>query len=76
MGFPCKDCNDREIGCHGRCEKYKIAKQEHNDIIEKTRMSDIAHFVEVRDRSAVWARNPNKYGKRYGKRRKFGREYE
>lgn len=20
---PCKDCPDREVGCHGGCEKYK-----------------------------------------------------
>ena len=19
----CKDCKDREVGCHGKCEKYK-----------------------------------------------------
>ena len=19
---PCKDCPDRELGCHGRCERY------------------------------------------------------
>ena len=23
METPCKDCEDREIGCHGKCEKYK-----------------------------------------------------
>ena len=20
---PCKGCQDREVGCHGKCEKYK-----------------------------------------------------
>lgn len=20
---PCRDCEQREIGCHGRCEQYK-----------------------------------------------------
>ena len=20
---PCKDCPDRELGCHGKCKKYK-----------------------------------------------------
>lgn len=19
---PCKDCTDRQVGCHGKCEKY------------------------------------------------------
>lgn len=23
--FPCKDCSDRYLGCHGKCEKYKEA---------------------------------------------------
>lgn len=23
---PCKDCEDRKIGCHGTCEKYKDFK--------------------------------------------------
>lgn len=20
---PCKDCQDRHVGCHGKCEKYQ-----------------------------------------------------
>ena len=20
---PCKDCTERQIGCHGRCDRYK-----------------------------------------------------
>ena len=20
---PCKDCKDRELGCHGKCERYQ-----------------------------------------------------
>lgn len=24
--FPCKDCPDRELGCHDYCEKYKKVK--------------------------------------------------
>lgn len=27
---PCKECPDREIGCHGKCEKY-LAWKEEND---------------------------------------------
>lgn len=22
MNVPCKDCPQREVGCHGRCESY------------------------------------------------------
>ena len=25
---PCKDCADREVGCHGKCEKYKAYRHE------------------------------------------------
>lgn len=24
--LPCKDCNNRTVGCHGSCEKYITAK--------------------------------------------------
>lgn len=24
---PCKNCSNRKIGCHGKCEKYKHYKQ-------------------------------------------------
>lgn len=27
MMSPCKDCGDREIGCHSKCEKYKAFKE-------------------------------------------------
>ena len=23
--FPCKNCEERHVGCHGSCEKYKVA---------------------------------------------------
>lgn len=25
---PCKDCPEREVGCHARCEKYKAYKED------------------------------------------------
>ena len=39
MVFSCKDCPNREVGCHATCEKYnkeadewrKINKQMHSD---------------------------------------------
>lgn len=24
---PCRNCPDREVGCHGKCEKYKAFKE-------------------------------------------------
>ena len=23
LNHPCKDCKDRHVGCHGKCERYK-----------------------------------------------------
>ena len=38
--FPCKDCPDRFVGCHGSCQKYKDAKAKHEQkmaIIKKAK---------------------------------------
>lgn len=34
MKAPCKDCPDREVGCHGKCEKYARYKAERNEEVE------------------------------------------
>lgn len=34
MKAPCKDCPDREVGCHGKCESYAQFKAERNKEIE------------------------------------------
>lgn len=34
MKAPCKDCPDREVGCHGKCDKYAQFKEERNKEIE------------------------------------------
>ena len=30
----CKDCEERRIGCHGECEKYKAAQEENRKMKE------------------------------------------
>ena len=35
--FPCRGCEDREIGCHSKCERYLAAKDE----AEKNRLEHI-----------------------------------
>lgn len=30
--FPCKDCAERAVGCHGNCQKYKEAQAENERI--------------------------------------------
>ena len=32
---PCKDCIDRELGCHVVCEKYKKFRKEYEEEKEK-----------------------------------------
>ena len=27
--YPCKDCTDRAVGCHSKCEKYLAARIDH-----------------------------------------------
>ena len=27
MRAPCKDCPDRTVGCHGRCERYQAFRE-------------------------------------------------
>lgn len=28
LNSPCKDCTDRAMGCHGKCDKYKAYRVE------------------------------------------------
>lgn len=28
---PCKDCNDRSVGCHSSCERYKKWAQDYDE---------------------------------------------
>lgn len=43
LNSPCKDCTDRAVGCHGKCEKYQAYRLE----VDKLRMAraelDFAH---------------------------------
>ena len=42
MNAPCKDCEKRYVGCHGRCEKYLEyykANQERLESIKKANES-------------------------------------
>ena len=29
FNYPCRDCQDRAVGCHSTCPKYTAAKSEH-----------------------------------------------
>ena len=34
---PCRDCKERELMCHGRCEKYQTWKTEYEAVKEQNR---------------------------------------
>lgn len=36
---PCYKCEDRKIGCHGFCEKYKEYRKKYDDLNEKEKKS-------------------------------------
>lgn len=50
---PCKDCEERFVGCHSQCEKYKewrSARDEINGIVRKAKTEErmiIEHFVDT-----------------------------
>lgn len=36
-GCVCKGCKDREIGCHGKCERYKAWRKKLDEMRKKER---------------------------------------
>ena len=48
--YPCKNCEDRTLGCHSRCEKYLAAKAAHKKSADlmwkmKSEENDVADFL-------------------------------
>ena len=62
---PCKDCTERDLGCHGTCERYsewKVKHQEVKDTIYQQKESVVSadrFLVDRRDRFRAF-----KYDKR------------
>ena len=54
---PCKDCADRQVGCHAKCEKYLAYRTELDAAREqrdKERISaDVAYHSIYRNRSTL-----------------------
>ena len=49
---PCKDCKDRHIGCHSKCEKYleykkELQKAKHREKIDKKIEDDIWYGINM-----------------------------
>lgn len=45
MNAPCKDCNKRYVGCHGRCEKFYTWKKLKYDWDEKVRQAKLERGI-------------------------------
>lgn len=37
MDAPCRDCKDRHVGCHARCERYIAFNEEQKELRKKKR---------------------------------------
>lgn len=45
MLSPCKNCNNRQIGCHIVCEQYKAFKKERQALNTKIRRNNEYSFI-------------------------------
>ena len=45
---PCKDCDQRYVGCHSSCEEYKTYKIK-NNFIRKKRLDKLIEEKDVRE---------------------------
>ena len=43
ISYPCQGCEDREVGCHGICAKYKSVYAQNMEIRRKR---DLTQFTE------------------------------
>ena len=59
---PCKDCADRMMGCHGRCEKYQSFRaartedNEHEHMMKVSAKGDKSWFEKQFRRKARYSR--------------------
>lgn len=58
---PCHGCEDRELGCHSKCDKYKKFKKYMDDVHKKERDKDIYYERKVRIRKDKYKRRNLKY---------------
>lgn len=48
---PCKDCPDREVGCHSKCERYTSFRKELDEYNKAEAEDMIKKFGRVRFKS-------------------------
>lgn len=49
MTCPCRDCKEREVGCHGYCELYKIWSEENERLRNKIQQESHANRIYEED---------------------------
>lgn len=53
----CKDCPDREIGCHASCERYinsKLDLQAHKEVVREAKDKDREYLDYKRKKYKRW----------------------
>lgn len=58
MNAPCRGCTDREMGCHGKCDKYK----EYKEKSDKRREAEFFEKEAQRTPGRYKSRQKGKYG--------------
>lgn len=54
MKVPCKDCENRELGCHGKCEEYIEWKNELAELNKKIAKEKLADYqANMRTHEAI-----------------------
>lgn len=49
----CKDCTDRHIGCHSRCERYQEEVRFNNQVKRNRELEYIGDYLNVKRRLEV-----------------------
>lgn len=54
---PCKDCSDRYVGCHSKCDRYKAWSEAHERELEQTKKAKYAdamymeHIIRTKNKT-------------------------
>lgn len=55
MKGPCKDCERRKLGCHGRCKEYREFKAEREEILKRKNAEHEARWpMSKRGEKLIW----------------------
>ena len=54
--YPCKDCYERHIGCHGSCERYQAEAAKNRDIAAKRDTKGEVDFIDFKTRTIAAAK--------------------